>query len=143
VARPPDGVTRYEHPRLGFSIELADGWEVASEVPPIFLAPGAREQAFAPNVGVTSGRGEPLDEQLEATVAALDNARLIDREPLPEGVTRILVHHVVRLHAVALEQWWFAARDELWVASASCAAIEYDERATALGTVAASLVPPR
>lgn len=131
-------MTRYEHPRLGFSIELADGWEVASEVPPVFLAPGAREQAFAPNVTVTSGRAE---EQIEATVAALDHARLIDREPLPGG-ERILVHHVVRLTAVALEQWWLRAGDALWVSSASCAALDYDERAEALAAVAGSLAPP-
>jgi hypothetical protein len=135
-------VTRYEHPRLGFTIELPGGWEVASEIPPVFLAPGARERAFAPNVTVTSGRGERLDEQLDATVAALDHARLIEREALPDGAARILVHHVVRQTAVALEQWWFRAGDALWVSSASCAALDYDERATALGAVAASFAPP-
>lgn len=129
---------RYEHPRLGFSIELEAGWEVASEVPPVFLAPGAREQAFAPNVTVTSGRGA----EIEATVAALDHARLIDRESLPGGGERVLMHHVVRRTAVALEQWWFRDGEELWVSSASCAALDYDERAAELGAVASSLVPP-
>ena len=137
MARPPGAVT-YEHPRLGFSIELAPGWEVASEVPPVFLAPGARELAFAPNVVVTSGRADDP----EAAVAALDHARLIDREALPGGATRTLIHHVVRETAVALEQWWFRAGEELWVSSASCAALDYDERADALGAVAASLTPP-
>jgi hypothetical protein len=131
-------VTRYEHPRLGFSIELPDGWEVASEVPPVFLAPGARELAFAPNVVVTSGRADDP----EATVAALDHARLIDAEALPGGATRTLVHHVVRFTAVALEQWWLRAGETQWVSSASCAAIDYDSRGDALGAVAASLVPP-
>jgi hypothetical protein len=129
---------RYEHPRLGFSIELADGWGVVSEVPPVFLAPGAREPAFAPNVTVTSGpAGDP-----EATVAGLEHARLIDREPLPGGAERTLIHHVVRDTAVALEQWWFRAGETQWVSSASCAALDYDQRADALGAVAASLAPP-
>ena len=128
---------RYEHPRLGFSIELPDGWEVASEVPPVFLAPGARELAFAPNITVTSGpEGDP-----GATAAALDHGRLIDRERLPGGAERTLIHHLVRDTAVALEQWWVRAADTLWVASASCAALDYDERADALGAVAASLAP--
>jgi hypothetical protein len=128
----------YEHPRLGFSIELPDGWEVASEVPPVFLAPGARELAFAPNVVVTSGpTGDP-----EATVAGLEHSRLIDRVVLPGGTERTLIHHVVRQTAVALEQWWFRAGEELWVSSASCAALDYDERADALSAVAASLTPP-
>ena len=127
---------RYEHPRLGFSIELADGWEVASEVPPVFLAPGARGLAFAPNVVVTSG---PADDPA-ATVAALDHARLIDSETLAGGATRTLIHHVVRQTAVALEQWRYDEGE--WVASASCAALDYDEHAEALGAVAASLVPP-
>jgi hypothetical protein len=128
----------YEHPRLGFSIELAPGWEVASEVPPVFLAPGAREQAFAPNVVVTSG---PTGGA-EATVAGLEHARLIDRDVLPGGTERTLIHHIVRQTAVALEQWWFRAGDTMWVSSASCAALDYDERARALGAVAASLTPP-
>ena len=125
---------RYEHPRLGFSIELDAGWEVASEVPPVFLAPGARELAFAPNVVVTSG---PTGD-IESTVAALEHARLIDRETLPGGAVRTLIHHVVRDTAVALEQWWFGQ----WVTSASCAALDYDEQGDALGALAASLVPP-
>jgi hypothetical protein len=128
----------YEHPRLGFSIELAPGWEVASEVPPVFLAPGARELAFAPNVVVTSG---PASDP-EATAAALAHARLIDREPLPGGAARSLIHHVVGETAVTLEQWWFGHGEAQWVSSASCAAIDYDERGEALGAVAASLVPP-
>jgi hypothetical protein len=128
----------YEHPRLGFSIELAEGWEVASEVPPVFLPPGAREQAFAPNVVVTSGpTGDP-----EATVAGLEHARLIDRVVLPGHRERTLIHHVVRQTAVTLEQWWFRAGDTMWVSSASCAALDYDERADALAAVAASLRPP-
>lgn len=132
---------RYEHPRLGFSIELAAGWEVASEVPPVFLAPGARERAFAPNVTITSGRGEGFDEQLEATVAALEHARLVDREMPPGGPARSLVHHVVGPTAVALEQWWHRAGDATWVASASCAALDYDGFADGLAAVATTFVP--
>jgi hypothetical protein len=134
----------FRHPLLGFTVTLPDGWEVAGDVPPVFMPPRARERSFAPNVTVTSAAAQHVDEQVDAVVGLLERARLLDREAARESgdVERTLVHHVERGHPTALEQWWWPVDGRLWVVSTSCAAPEYDEHADVLAAVATSFVPP-
>ena len=119
---------RYEHPLLGFTLELPEGWRALSEVPPAFVAPGAT-RGFAANVVVASGERERAAE----VAGSLAGGMLVDDH---DG--RALILHEERDVPTALEQWWLDGGDRAWLLSASCDPLEYDELADAFAVVAAS-----
>jgi hypothetical protein len=124
---------RYEHPLLGFALELPDGWRAVSEIPPTFVPPDAAQRPFAPNVVITTGeRDRPAD-----VAAALAGGQLLDEER-----DRALILHAERDVPTALEQWWVERDGRAWAISASCDPLDYDELADAFASAAASFEPP-
>ena len=119
---------RYEHPLLGFTLELPEGWRALSEVPPAFVAPAA-ERGFAANVVVASGERE----RAARVAGSLAGGILLDDH---DG--RALIVHAERDVPTVLEQWWFDGGGRAWLVSASCDPLEYDELADAFSAVAAS-----
>ncbi len=142
---------RYRHAGLGFAVDLPDGMEVVVELPPtVALEPG-RAWSFQPSCLVTA-EPRPQGLDLEAWVDAgwqiqegrLAAARLLDRQPtelVGAPAVRTLCHHVVRGHAVTLEQWWLLDSTRGWALCASCATLDYDRVADSFGRLASTFEP--
>lgn len=124
---------RYEHPLLGFALELPEGWRGLSEVPPTFVAPDAAERRFVPNLVVTTGERDRATD----VAAALAGGRLLD-----EDGDRALILHAERDVPTVLEQWWFERDGRTWALSASCDPLDYGELADAFDAAAASFQAP-
>lgn len=127
----------YSHEELGFSVALLDGMRVVLELPPTVAFEPDRDWSFQPACVVTA---EPRAEavELDAWVdagLALQQQRLlallvIDRQPAEtagHATVRTLSHHVVREHAVTLEQWWLLDATRGWALSASCGTLDYSD----------------
>ena len=147
----PIGTRRYQHPKLGFELDLPRGAKVAAELPlVVHLGPESRAD-FQPALVITAERlpegaslGEWADASLARELETLAAPLVIDRErfPLAHGeMIRTLVHHITARHAVTLEQWWTTARGRAYVLSASCATSDYDQLADDIIEVAHSFSP--
>lgn len=142
---------RYRHPETGFAFDLPDGMEVVVELPSTVVLEPAEEWSLQPTCVVTAEPG-PGDLGLEAWVDSgwhiqqerLVAPRLIDRQPAEVAgapAVRTLSHHVIRAHAVTLEQWWLLDGTRGWALSASCATLDYDRVADSFEVLVSGFEP--
>jgi hypothetical protein len=147
---------RFEHPQLGFWIDLPVGVQIDVDVPPgIALtareSPGATRAPFRAELTVAGERlsaGTDLETYAEGSSVQLgmfDGFHLLDRAPTEVGgrpAVRTLGHVVSDGLPLVVQRWCLVDGDRGWAVAASCDVFDFPHAGDTLATCARSLQLP-